>query len=173
MDGNQNNPVTPASPATAAVNNGVNVEASVEALQNTIKGLTKQISQKDQLINDLNKKVEETETAFNTFKKGLQDKGYEVENIPSFDEFKKVKQDYTLAQMKLKIAKENNIDIAWVDRLKGNTEEELKKDAENLASLTAGKYSTKTDDPKPAAKKKIEVSGAEAAKGHFAKYRKQ
>ena len=47
---------------------------------------------------------------------------------------------YEISSVKMKIAQETGLPIELADRLSGNTEEELRKDAETLAKFTAPQH---------------------------------
>lgn len=148
------------------VNNGDDTQ-----LKNTIKGLQMSISDKDKFINQLQTQHDELNKSFTALKKTILEKGYEIENMPSLDEITKIKADYEVTQLRLKVAKEKNIPLKWVDRLRGTTKEEIERDASELTELTESKFKS-TKDPKPSQDQKVEISGADAAKKHFAKHRK-
>src|SRR5690625_1347805 len=96
-------------------------------------------SYKDQIdqAESLKQEKESLETQLNDLQKTLQNKETELSGV---DEIKQELEEYKLKDLKTSVAIRAGIPLELADRLSGETEEEIKADAETLAGLVQQKH---------------------------------
>ena len=131
------------------------IEKVLESHGKTIKAYKEKLVDYDEIKEEnekLKNTISELETAAEEYK-GYKDQLTEKDNLI---------KEYELKNVKYRIAVETGIPLALADRLSGKSEEEIKKDAESLASFINQKSKlplktteTKLTDPKEQAYAKM------------------
>ena len=119
------------------------IEKVLESHGKTIKAYKEKLVDYDD-IKEENKTLKDTVTTLeNSLKEfeGYEDKLTEKDNLI---------KDYEIKNLKYRIANENGIPLELASKLTGETEEELKKDAETLSSFITKKQTLplRTTEPK-------------------------